>query len=290
VLGANEGDALSEVEGQGEVEAFYPLEKSSWLGRTWPLAIAWLIFLIMGGLELLVARFPQALALGPLDLAPPPWQAPVTWEYELRNVLDEPVGKAECSLADDESAFGLDCSIQQEAFEAENGSSFYQTGAYELVQAARWERDNLHLLEAAGSQHGDDFDLAWSLRQAGDGLVLETTRRGQPLEPLTLPADALLENEWPWRLPALPFSVGYSRRVTLSSPLRWSEEAQDSIPLTWEEYVIVAGSEPVATPAGNFITWKVTLGDQTAWYDAEPPHTLVRFDNGFESFVLVGVK
>jgi hypothetical protein len=145
-------------------------------------------------------------------------------------------------------------------------------------------------LEAAGSQQGDDFDLAWTVRQAGEGLVWETVQQGQTLESLSLPADALLENEWPWRLSALPFGIGYSRRVTLAWPLHWSEEAQDSVPLAQEEYVIVGGSEPVSTPAGNFITWKVTLGDQSAWYDSEPPHTLVRFDNAFESFVLVEMK
>jgi len=31
-------------------------------------------------------------------------------------------------------------------------------------------------------------------------------------------------------------------------------------------------------PAGIYVAWRVTVGDATAWYDSEAPHTLVRYE------------
>ena len=56
-------------------------------------------------------------------------------------------------------------------------------------------------------------------------------------------------------------------------------------------HVVVYGAEPVKTPAGTFIAWRVRVGDDlTAWYDVEHPHTLVALDNGMETWVLTSAK
>jgi hypothetical protein len=55
--------------------------------------------------------------------------------------------------------------------------------------------------------------------------------------------------------------------------------------------VVVRNAEPVWTPVGSFIAWRVTVGDrQTAWYDAEAPHTLVRYDDGLVTYLLSDVE
>ena len=50
--------------------------------------------------------------------------------------------------------------------------------------------------------------------------------------------------------------------------------------------LVVTGEEMLATPAGNFLVWRVELGDEIAWYTQEAPHTLVQYDNGFVTYVL----
>jgi hypothetical protein len=272
-------------------EPFAP-ETSSRIGRVWPLAAAFLIFLVLAGLEFIAGRYPQVLAVGQLEFAPVNWQAPSTWSYELRNILDEPVGTAECSLAPEGSVYQLDCQIHQQAFEARQGNSFYKTGAYELQHTARWQRDSLQLLSAEGKQDGIPGGIQWSLTPSpSDGLVLVVNTGDRHYDALPLPnMGTLLEHEWPWRLQALPFNLSYSRRVTLASPLRWSEVDQESIPLAEDGFVFVAGSEPLGTPVGNFIAWRVELGDETAWYDSAAPYTLLRYDNGMVSFILREVR
>jgi hypothetical protein len=54
--------------------------------------------------------------------------------------------------------------------------------------------------------------------------------------------------------------------------------------------VVVQGGEPIATPAGNYLAWRVEVGEQTAWYDVEPPHTLLRYDDGQSIYLLTGVE
>ena len=265
----------------------YSTESSSWLARAWPIAGALLIFMFMAGLEFFIGRFPEILAAGRLELAREAWQAPVTWNYELRNVLDQPVGQSECTLSAGGTVYSLQCSLRQEAFEARQGSSFYKTGAFEIKRISRWEPDSLLLVDGEGTQQGEPDNLEWAVRSSGDGLILSVTQGGKPLKDLSLPAGSFLEGEWPWRLQALPFSLGYSRWISLARPLLWSEEAQASVPQVVKTLLVVEGAEPLATPAGNFIAWRVKVGDQTAWYDADIPHTLLQYDNGIERFMLV---
>jgi hypothetical protein len=51
--------------------------------------------------------------------------------------------------------------------------------------------------------------------------------------------------------------------------------------------MIIRGGEPLAVPAGNFISWRVIVGqDNSAWYDVDPPFTLLRYDDGIFSYLL----
>jgi membrane protease YdiL (CAAX protease family) len=267
-----------------EIETQEP-EKSPWLSRSVPLTLAIFIFLFLGGTEFVLGRFPQALANNPITLSSAPWQTPVTWNYELRDVLDETVGEAQCSLSLDQN-YLLDCQIQQNAFKAQKGQSYYQSGAYDASLTARWTSSDLQLLEANGSWRGAGVNQKTSLQQAGKGLILSTAQDNKSAQTLELSANALLMGEWPWRLSALPWQIGYVAKVSLAWPSHYSQEAKSSIPALNETVVNVRGAEPLATPAGNFIAWKVTMGDQTAWYNTQPPHTLLRYDDGTVSYLL----
>ncbi len=267
-----------------------PPEKSSWLGRSWSLALAFLIFLALASLEFVVGRFPPVLAIGPLQLSPAPWSAPVTWKYELHDVLDHKVGDAECGLKPGGNTYQLSCQVSQKAFKTTQGSSTYQSDAYGSQQAATWDMNSLDLLQATGSQRAAQSQLEWNLQPSHSGLTLAVTQNGQRLQVLALPSNTLLDGEWPWRLQALPFNISYSRKVTVAWPLHYSTEAKGSIPYSQNSLVVVTNSEPVNTPAGNYIAWKVTLGDQSAWYDVKAPHTLLRYDTGVVSYLLTSIQ
>jgi len=268
-------------------------EPTSWLRRTWPLLIAVLIFVVLAGLQFVAGRFPETLAFDRLELQEAPWEGPTRWRYELRNTLDEPVGHAECRLTPEpeDGTFALDCQVQRAAFEARKGHSYFNMDEMDLHQMIRWQRDGLHLVEREAVQQSGEHRLALTLAPDGEGLVLSVSQDDGPLEELTLPDDVLLAAEWPWRLSALPFSLSYSRKATLAWPSRWREETQSSGPVAEDICVVVRDAGPVWTPAGRFVTWRVTVGDrQTAWYDAEAPHTLVRYHDGIVTYLLTEVE
>jgi len=51
--------------------------------------------------------------------------------------------------------------------------------------------------------------------------------------------------------------------------------------------VVVYGAEPVQTPAGLFIAWRVDLTDDiSVWYHVDSPHTLLQYHDGFLTYVL----
>jgi hypothetical protein len=104
---------------------------------------------------------------------------------------------------------------------------------------------------------------------------------------LDFPKDALLVDEWPWRLMALDFQTGGIMRAKFVWPLRWLEKIEKSVPHAEDVIVSFLGVEPLATPAGNFIAWRIGVGDLTAWYDTLPPHTLLCYDNGMVRFMLL---
>ena len=116
-------------------------------------------------------------------------------------------------------------------------------------------------------------------------LTLLTNEAGT-VQPLPLPNYALLPGEWPWRLMALPFDIGLGQRASFIWPSRWQPETETNGLAVEETAVIVLGAEPVATPAGHFIAWRVKFGSWTAWYDVNTPHTLLRYDAGFAVYVL----
>ena len=121
--------------------------------------------------------------------------------------------------------------------------------------------------------------------------------------------DTLIGYEWAWRLSALPFRLPFGASVNVVQA-----DAQGA-PHLYNGFLHVQGAEPVWTPSGNYISWKVNLtwneacpvetagparicreGEQkrmqTAWYDAQAPHTLVRFDSGHGavSYILTAIE
>jgi hypothetical protein len=255
------------------------------------------------GAELVMGRFPELLSMGrPVQLRAAPQSGQQTWRYEVRNVLGERVGTIECTLAPQASAHVLTCSRQQSAYEADTGRGVYYGGELDESTVAQWQRESLQL--QAVDRHREQ-GLGWrafSARPGGDAVgVTLTTQEGtsrtlrlpvpEPARPAlpgrARPPTVIESSEWPWRFSALPFRGLYSAQAALLDP----DPPEGGDPTLNRTSVVVYGSEPIATPAGNYIAWRVEVGDDyVAWYDAEAPHTLVALEDEMESWVLTSVE
>ncbi|MBN2391569.1 MAG: CPBP family intramembrane metalloprotease, partial [Anaerolineae bacterium] len=277
--------------------------------RAW----AWIApVVVMAGLygyaayaEVLVGRFPEKLAVEELALqTPSAWDAPARWRYVIQGGLSQTVGEAECDLTPQTDSVTLMCRINQDAFEADlpislpksfEGISlpgYSLTGtAFESVERIIWAKTDLSVQAMDGTRASEDASLTLTHTASEDGATLQVTGNGATQTTL-LPDGVFLDGEWPWRLSALPFAIAYGSTQPLALVDR-----QGYIDVV-DAFIVVEGSEPAWTPAGNFVTWKVTvtytLDDAettlSAWYDVDAPHTLVRYDNGEVSYLLEKVE
>ncbi len=262
-------------------------ERSLRLIDFWPLVAVTPVFAVMATAEVVVGLYPERLATGQLTLGPAPWNAPSQWTYELRNVMDETVGQAVCQLQPGEGGFDLACQVQQDAFEAEQDNIFFQADGFQAEVFADWDANSMWIEDMQAIRDGERGETVLAVAPKGEMLLMAVNDQQAGQQSLDIPADALVQLEWPWRLSALPFSQVFSTRASLAWPARWSENQQASVPTVEEVVLVVQGGEPLATPAGNFMAWRVAIGDQTAWYNVEAPHTLLQYDDGMVTYVLV---
>ncbi|MFZ6026398.1 MAG: type II CAAX prenyl endopeptidase Rce1 family protein [Chloroflexota bacterium] len=257
------------------------------LKQAWPLLPAALIILVMAGIEMYVAYHPDLLVTAPVELTGPDWAQPASWAYEIHNRGGEPVGEATCQRALNSDVYQLDCLFDhQKAYEIQLANSYFAAGVYQVRILARWDKETLHLLEWQSDSQMQDFQTFSQLDRTEEQLSLNVLADRTPEAPLDLPADAFLPGEWPWRLSGLAFEEGVAYKATLAYPLKWSEEAGRSLPQSESLVLRVTGKETVEVPAGSFDAWKVTLGDETAWYAVEVPHTLIQYDDGMSLYML----
>jgi membrane protease YdiL (CAAX protease family) len=283
-------------------EAAVEPERSSWLSRAWPLALAALIYLFMAGSELVYGRFPELVARQPLELEAAPWQDAVRWRYEMRNPLDQPAGRVDCQLMPEDSTFTLDCHIQTEAFEVRVGNSTYYSGGTDERHLFRWAADDMRLIEAETIS-----DLTWTggdgqshervtVTPAGDELSLSYMREDDPTRQvtsrqITFSPETLFSGDWLWRLAAMPFQSYYGAQAQMAYSSVWSEEDQSNVSAVRPVAILVVAREPITVPAGDFTAWRVeVVGEGVAWYDVQPPHTLLRYEGRVVSWVLISAE
>ena len=263
--------------------------KQSRFSRHWPVAVAVILFVALAAVEVLVGRVPEVMATDQrLILSPAPWQAPAEWRYELSNVVGDPVGEAVCQITPVGDGYTLECEKRQEAFEVTVGGSLWSSDSAVYQSTIIWERDPLRIAGGVGARESltGPADYGYELERVDDRLLL--TVEGETVSAdMLVPADGLLTVEWPWRLSALPFSLGYAREVGLAWPVRYRPATQDSGPVLLDSVVVIRGAVPLSTPQGSRVAWVVEVDEQTAWYDAEAPHDLLRLDDGFHTWELV---
>jgi len=292
----------------------------NWLGRNWPIIPVLPIYMVVLGIGVLFGVRPEVLALGQrVELGAAPWKEEARWTYEIRNAADEPVGSADCSLTPDEESFVLDCSTEQSAYEVDAPSGFFSEGSVTQRQIVRWDRRTLGIveaeIEASISQGPEQIELAAAVED--DRMTVRVDGEADAVErfdacyvlPATGDAPAtgescrventflagggvfspLMVGEWPWRLSAVPFELAYSREISLVWPYRSAEGIEGRAPAKHVEFVVVRTAEQLSTPAGEFVTWRVTAGERyTAWYTVEAPHTLVAYSDDMVTWRLTG--
>lgn len=275
-----------------------------------PLALLLVVYGYAAVREVMVGKFPERLLNNDLELAPPGWETPTQWRYVVQNRMGRDLGEAVCALTTKDGAPALSCQADYEGFDL-----------FEEV-AADWpgvlpDAENVWALLPGNLSDLSDLMRAdpgeWTLDVAWDREAMTpkqigsaSTRGGQKVEwrytPATVevgdtarpvPDGALLDREWAWRLSGLPFQLPYGGVADLVLVDETGEVSD------YPAFVQVQGGEPSWTPAGNFTTWKVTVtytddsdGEVvlSAWYQAQAPHLLVRYDDGAISYLLAEVE
>ncbi|MEA4910269.1 MAG: type II CAAX endopeptidase family protein [Anaerolineaceae bacterium] len=256
-----------------------PAPRGSLVARLLPLAAAIVVYLFFAGSELFVNRYPQYLVTRTFTLQPGRWTQEKHLAYELRDRRDQPAGQAACTQRPVSQGFQLECQVHQEAYDVQVGFSRYISAGYDYHFSSLWGSEALALLEAEGDWRNPAGD-AYRYQLNGQTLHVEPAG-GQP-EELALPQGTMLANEWPWKINGLAFTIGLIEQVELAKP--------QPEPALQEEILIVTGAEPLATPGGNYLAWRVEVGQQSAWYDVNEPHTLLRYDDGQVTYVLTGIQ
>lgn len=260
------------------------------LSDFWPLIVAVPIVVVLVLAELVVGLFPQALASEELALGPPPWNSASRWTYELRDAEEQLLGQAECQLEPGSEVYNLQCLVQNTADFIETGQEQPTHGGFQTSSLADWDDFSLLVAGMTGRHEEQKESPVLEITPYGADLRMEVFDAGTTIKSLEIPGDALVQGEWPWRLSALRFDETFSAQATLANPWYWSNDSQTHMPGSEPVVVVVQGGEPIATPAGNYLAWRVEVGEQTAWYDVEPPHTLLRYDDGQSIYLLTGVE
>ena len=248
----------------------------------WPLLVAVPIIVLMIVAELILGLFPSALARENLNLLPGPWYRPVELVYDIRSQTGELLGEAECQINPNADSVELSCQAEAIASQPDQEDGRLGSPAFRWAQSAVWNgaRMQLQLLEGQYETGGETASVRAEL---GDGeLRVQNELIGSSMQSRALPADGLINGEWPWRLSALSFADTYSVRGSLLQPYLPAEDG--------EIVIVVQGGEPLATAVGNFIAWRVEIGEQTAWYDVDAPNHLLQYDDGTRMYTLVEIN
>ncbi len=297
-------------------------------GHAWaiPLAVLLAIYAYASATEVLIHRFPEAVLDDSIDLSVPvQWQSHMRWTYDIVDRLGHPVGEAMCTTEPALGIIVLACDAAHEVVDlvaqvptwggrrADGASDdAYDTlrqlpfGLNNLTQVLYADATSWHMVATWTSPALTLERLHMELQRGNlqvtelhfptpgaEDLPTSPDRQDDPDDVQPGAPPTLIGHEWAWRLQALPFRLPYGARVAvIQSDTRGVLHRTDG-------FLQVQGGEPVWTPSGNHITWKVRLtwdapnGDpqsQTAWYDAQAPHTLVRLDDAAVSYVLAAVE
>ncbi|MCU0521559.1 MAG: CPBP family intramembrane metalloprotease [Anaerolineae bacterium] len=270
--------------------------------------------------EVLLNRFPETVLDDDLAFAADgTWMPSVAWHYSIQDRVGNEVGKAACARANAPSAddITLDCHASHVGFDLTEaipglvgGSKAYldrwlpqlsdrlgfaiKSGPMDWALSTTWSEPALRITALVLRQTRDQREYALEYALSGEGTTVTHSSDGQPPKFVAVAASVdLMPREWAWRGSGLDFRLPYGSHVMLVH-----EDGQSSAESV-RGFLQITGGEPVWTPSGNYVTWRVDLtwkdatgrtNAESAWYEARPPHTLVRYDDGAVSYLLTKVE
>lgn len=251
--------------------------------------------------EVRISTDPNALAASARDTLQfdsAPWTRPAAWEYQIRNILDQPVGTQTCTLSPAGSFVDLACARLHQAYQVEYRGGTFMGGAGKSLNKFRWDRQTLGLITSETIFEWDSGPQpAYSaVTRETDRLILTGTDSHNQPHQLILPEKFILDGEWPFRLSALAFDHFKSGTTLIAWPAHYVGKINSDRPITHPAGLRLRAPELVSVPAGDFQAYRVELSitgtdeRQTAWYDVNEPHTLVKYDSSFETYQLVSVR
>jgi len=266
-----------------------PISEPGWVARYWPLAIAFVVYLVMASAEVVVGKYPQLMAMGQkLVLVNPDWQESFSLNYQLVHKGGDPVGKANCQVSLEAEEYLLECLIEQETFEYKTAHSLWTGESYQDQLSAAWSVEDMNLTSLERVRSNAVGINQAEVSNLDSDFMLNIVENGVATGSLAIAPDALVIDEWPWRLMSLPFGPGLARQVTVVWPTQYDAKLGINTISERDEVVVVRGIDTVTVPSGTFFAWKVELGEsQTAWYEMDAPHRLIKWDNNYVVFELV---
>lgn len=261
------------------------------LRQAWPLVIASLLYLVVIGTEFTAGRFPERF-LDPIRVGAAHVEQNPQWRYEVRNIANEPVAEVSCRLEEEGDAIVWLWESTHQAYDVEIHGGRYMGGNVTKQETVYFRQVDGQPLQGrlwANLEH-ERSETEWIFD--GERFVINHNSSQRPAEDFKVAIEqdgrlVLDSSSWPWVLRSLPFSPGYSGTSYYLRPFTWRQATGDSGPVLESILVSVAGPETLETPLGTLQAWKVTLGQETAWYSVEAPHVLLKHHNGFETMVLV---
>ena len=246
----------------------------------WPLLVAVALYIGLASIEAVTA-----IAGTPPSFSEPPYTESIETHYMITNKGNETVGEVVCRIEPEDKITHMNCRRETEAFELSLGGSFY-SGADMLSEInVTWDAE-MNLTSLYVSEQFEQGTNDWMVESQGEGLLITVNPTGQESETLTLPANAFVEDEWPWRLSAMEFNPGLYK-AQMVTPLTWRESLKNSGPVEQSIRIIITGQESVQTPNGTYTAWHMLTGNgEEAWYAVEEPHTLLRYDGRMFNYLL----
>ncbi len=248
----------------------------------WPILIAGILFIVVAFQEIAQAKRLSAL---PLDGHSLPVSA--QWTYEIQHKGGEKIGEAICQWHQGEVESNLSCEWEYEGFEYQEGSSYFSSLDQSTSLAVEWQTDNLQLVSLNQKNSNEIFESKWQIKKIGSNLQLSILAENIAQNTISFAPETLIQEEWGWRLMGLSFDPGRTYELDYLVPLTWRQKTEDNGPLLVKERLNISGPESISVPAGEFQAWKVSLSNgQIAWYSADQPAILVRFDSQMVNYLL----
>lgn len=205
------------------------------------------------------------------------WNEVRHWTYEIQNPKGIKVGQADCRLTPDADTVLLAC---HSTGRSDTPGSILEDGLPRNLQVV-YRRNNLQLLTLGRNAEGKPLAEVIANGYPDYISVNYTPSSGAPSF-MRLRPDGLVAGEWPFRLSALSWGTPFTTTVDLAMPGADQQlPGQNKLPLT------VTRGKRLTLGGKEYDTWTVALGkNERAIYDAASNHTLLRYDNGVDTYLL----